>query len=51
MKWINNIYLITNNQFPDYLKINHYKLFVINVDNLFSEYNTTSYNTFAIQSL
>mgnify|MGYP001356317549 FL=1 len=47
--WINNIYIITDNQTPKWLNINHPKIHIIDHKEIFNSKNLPSYNSMAIE--
>ncbi|CAF3317489.1 unnamed protein product [Rotaria socialis] len=55
-EWARRIFLITNNQVPDYLNINHLRIRIVNHQQLFKYTNVTPpkhplFNSMAIQSM
>jgi len=47
--WINNIYLVTDNQIPNWLDVNHPKINIINHKDIFNKNNLPCFNSNAIE--
>ena len=47
--WINNIYIITDNQTPKWLNINHPKINIVDHKEIFNSKHLPSYNSMAIE--
>ena len=49
-KWIRNIFIITDNQIPEWLNLNHSKIKVIDHKDIFKNEHLPSFNSNAIES-
>ena len=51
MPWVNNIFIVTDNQIPDWLNINHPKIHIIDHKNIFSNHkDLPTFNSCSIET-